>query len=68
MESNLRRGMYTALAKVRTQQRDIPQSIVNLLLDYGERAPAGASVAAIGFFVLRDRPFRDGLRGIGTTT
>ena len=33
--------MYTAHAKVRMQQRAIPQSIVNLLLDYGERAPAG---------------------------
>ena len=33
--------MYTSHAKVRMQQRAIPQSIVNLLLDYGERVPAG---------------------------
>ena len=33
--------MYTAHAKVRMQQRAIPPSVVNLLLDYGERAPAG---------------------------
>ncbi len=33
--------MYTAHAKVRMQQRAIPSSVVNLLLDYGERAPAG---------------------------
>ena len=33
--------MYTTHAKVRMQQRAIPSSIVNLLLDYGERAPAG---------------------------
>ena len=33
--------MYTAHAKVRMQQRAIPSSVVNLLLDYGERAPTG---------------------------
>ena len=33
--------MLTAHSKIRLQQRAIPQSIVNLLLDYGERAPAG---------------------------
>ena len=33
--------MYTSHAKVRMQQRAIPSSVVNLLLDYGERAPAG---------------------------
>ena len=33
--------MYTAHAKVRMQQRAIPPIVVNLLIDYGERAPAG---------------------------
>ena len=36
--------MLTAHSKIRLQQRAIPQSIVNLLLDYGERAPAGQVV------------------------
>ena len=67
--------MYTALAKVRMQQRAIPQSIVNLLLDYGERAPAGRG-GEIFYFGKRGRQrvcrskgqsFRDGLRGIGAT-
>ncbi len=32
--------MYTAHAKVRMQQRAVPSSVVDLLLDYGERAHA----------------------------
>ena len=35
--------MYTAHAKVRMQQRVVPSSVVNSLLDYGKRAPAGRS-------------------------
>lgn len=35
--------MYTAHAKVRMQQRAIPSSIVNFLLDYGERNPPAMS-------------------------
>ena len=46
--------MYTAHAKVRMQQRAIPSSVVNLLLDYGERAPAGRS-GEIFYFGKRGR-------------
>ena len=67
--------MYTAHAKVRMQQRAIPSSIVNLLLDYGERAPAGRGGEIFYFgkrgvseiVAQKGRPFRDGLRGIGAT-
>lgn len=33
--------MLTEHAKIRMQQRAIPSLVVSLLLDYGERAPAG---------------------------
>ena len=46
--------MYTAHAKVRMQQRAIPSSIVNFLLDYGERAPAGRG-SEIFYFGKRGR-------------
>ena len=46
--------MYTAHAIARMQQRAIPSSVVNLLLDYGERAPAGRS-GEIFYFGKRGR-------------
>ena len=46
--------MYTAHARVRMQQRAIPSSIVNLLLDYGEKASAGRG-SEIFYFGKRGR-------------
>ena len=46
--------MYTAHAIVRMQQRAISSSVVNLLLDYGERTPAGRS-GEIFYFGKRGR-------------
>ena len=46
--------MYTNHAKVRMQQCAIPSSIVNFLLDYGERAPAGRG-SEIFYFGKRGR-------------
>ena len=46
--------MYTAHAIVRMQRRAISSSVVNLLLDYGERTPAGRS-GEIFYFGKRGR-------------
>ena len=46
--------MYTTHAKIRMQQRAIPSSVVNLLLDYGEKVFAGRG-SEIFYFGKRGR-------------
>ena len=69
--------MYTAHAKVRMQQRAIPQSVVNLLLATatGGRPPVAvarystlASVVGSEFIASMGRSFPGVLKDIGATT
>jgi len=42
-------GIFTAHAAIRVQQRDVPPLVVDWLLEYGSRAPAGQGVEKVYF-------------------